>query len=63
VGDAAALARDHGLALEYVAEGIGWAFLRVPDGRDVIATAAELAADPRAKVVEPEVREHFPVPR
>jgi len=63
VGDAGALARDHGLALDYVAEGIGWAFLRVPDGGDVMAAAAAVARDPRAKIVEPEVRAHFAVPR
>ena len=63
VSDAAALARDHGLTIEYVAEGIGWAFLRVPDGGDVIAAAAKVARDPRAKAVEPEVRTHFAVPR
>jgi len=63
VGDAGALAREHGLALDYVAEGIGWAFLRVPEGGDVIAAAAAVSRDARAKIVEPEVRAHFAVPR
>jgi hypothetical protein len=60
--DAQALAQANGLAVDYVAEGIGYAYLRVPDGRDVVAAAAALARDKRARSAHPEVRETFPAP-
>ena len=62
VGDAAALARAGGLEVEYVAEPIGYAFFLVPDGKDVVAAAAALAADPRVQSADVEIREHFAVP-
>ena len=48
--------------LEYVAEQIGYAFFRVPDGKDVVAAAAALGRDPRVLAADVEIREHFAVP-
>ncbi len=61
--DAEPLATANGLAVDFVAENIGYAFLKVPDGRDVVAAAAAVARDPRVTTAYPEVREHFAVPR
>jgi len=58
--DAAVLASANGLTVDYVAAQIGYAFLHVPDGQDVVAAAAALARDPRVTTAYPEVREHFP---
>jgi hypothetical protein len=60
--DAQALAQANGLAVDHVAVGIGYAYLRVPDGRDVVAAAAALARDKRARAAYPEIRETFPSP-
>ncbi len=62
VRSAPELAVANGLTLEFVAEGIRYAFLRVPPGRDVVAAAAAVARDPGVVLAEPEVRERFAVP-
>lgn len=63
VGAAQALAAANGLALTFVAEGIGYAFFEVPDGRDLLAAASAVGRDARVKSAEVEVRENFNVPR
>jgi hypothetical protein len=63
IADAAALAKAYGLTVDYVAESIGYAFLRVPAGGDVISTAAALRRDARVSSAYAEIREHFPVPK
>lgn len=60
---APAIAAANGLELTFVAEGIGYAFLDVPDGRDLLAAAAAVARDGRVRSAEIEVRENFQVPR
>ncbi len=57
------LAGDNGLALEWVAASIGYAFLRVPPGGDVVAVAARLERSADVRSVEVEVQEAFAVPR
>jgi hypothetical protein len=56
------LADAHGLALEFVAEGIRYAFLRVPPGGDLVAAAAALAKARGVVSAEVDVREEFAVP-
>lgn len=63
VADADALAKANGLLVEYVAEPIGFVFLRAPAGMDVLATTAALGRDPRVTLAYAEIREHFAVPR
>ncbi len=60
---AQALAAATGLELDFVADRIGYAFFRVPDGRDLLGAAAAMAGDRRVTSAEIEVREHFAVPR
>jgi len=62
VGSAAAAqaaAKGAGLALELVSPASGYAFFRAPQGSDVLAAAAALAARPEVKGVEVEVREAY----
>ncbi len=59
VGEAAALAEANGLGVEYVAEPIHYAFLRVPAGRDVLAVLAALRRDARVSSAYAEIRETF----
>lgn len=63
VGAAPALAAANGLVLTFVAEGIGYAFFEVPEGRDLLSVASGVARDARVKSAELEVRENFNVPR
>jgi hypothetical protein len=63
VGAAQELATANGLALTFVASGIGYAFFDVPDDRDLLAAASAVARDARVKSAEVEVRENFNVPR
>jgi carbonic anhydrase len=59
VGAAREIAAANGLALDFVADGIGYAFFRVPAGRDLAAAAAAVAGDTRVKSAEVDVRESF----
>ena len=52
VGAAQALAAENQLSLTFVAEGIGYAFFEVPDGRDLLAAASAVGRDPRVKSAE-----------
>jgi hypothetical protein len=63
VDEAAALAKAHGLTVDYVAGSIGYAFLQVPAGGDIISTAAALRRDARVRSAYAEIRENFPVAR
>ncbi|HEY7726652.1 MAG TPA: hypothetical protein VH880_15065 [Anaeromyxobacteraceae bacterium] len=56
------LARDHGLSLDFHAAHLGTAFYRAPAGASLPAAAARLAADPRVRSAEIEVKEHFAGP-
>jgi hypothetical protein len=56
------LADAHGLALEFVAEGIRYAFFRVPPGGDLVEAAAALARSRGVVSAEVDVREEFAVP-
>lgn len=56
-GEAAAIAKASGLGLDYVAPAIGYAFFRVPAGRDVVSAAEALRADPGVESARPEVIE------
>jgi hypothetical protein len=62
IGAAREIAAANGLALDFVADGIGYAFFRVPVGRDLAAAAAAVAGDTRVKSAEVDVRESFAVP-
>ncbi len=61
--EAATLARANGLELRYVADGIGYAYFRVPAGRDVVAAAKALRSAPGVESADPEVIETFKVTR
>jgi hypothetical protein len=63
VEEAAALAQANGLAVEYVAGPIGYAFLRVPAGKDVFATLVALRRDARVSSAYAEIRERFTAAR
>jgi hypothetical protein len=63
VAAAPALAAANGLELDFVADRIGYAFFRVPDGRDLLGAAATMSRDGRVTSAEIEVREHFATPR
>jgi hypothetical protein len=58
--DLDALAADHGLVVASRAPSIGAAFLVAPEGRDLVAAAAALAADSRLLSAEVEVLEQVP---
>jgi hypothetical protein len=59
---ARALAAANGLAVEYVAAHIGYAFFTAPSGRDLAAAAAALRNDPRVKSAHANVQENFGEP-
>lgn len=63
VGTAQALAAANGLELDFVADRIGYAFFRVPDGRDLLGAVAAMSRDGRVTSAEIEVREHFATAR
>jgi hypothetical protein len=56
------LARAHGLSLDFHAAHLGTAFFRAPAGASLPAAAARLAADPRVRSAEIEVKEHLAEP-
>lgn len=62
IGQAEALARDHGLRLDFSAPNLSVAFFSLPAGTSIQAAAARLSADARVASAEIEVKEHFAVP-
>jgi hypothetical protein len=61
--EAAALASANGLTLGYVALEIGYAYFRVPAGRDIVAAAAALRKGAGVESANAEVTETFKVKR
>jgi hypothetical protein len=61
--DPAELASAHGLTVVSSAPRLSMTFLRVPAGRDLAASAVDLARDPVVESVEIEVIEHLATPR
>lgn len=62
MGNAAAVASDHGLELLHAFAHLQLASYRVKPGQDVVAAAAKLAADARVASAEVEVLEHMNEP-
>jgi hypothetical protein len=60
---AQAAAKGAGLAVEHVSPASGYAFFRAPQGADVLAASAALAARPEVRGVEVEVREAYDEPQ
>lgn len=63
LADAEALASTHGLVLLRSYDHLGVAFFTVQKGRELLAAAAGLAADPRVLSAEVEVIEHIRTPK
>ena len=63
MGNAAAVATEHGLEVVRIFAHLQTAFYRVKPGQDVVAAAAALAADARVESAEVEVIEHMSVPQ
>ena len=62
MGQAAAIAADHGLEVVRVFAHLKTAFFRVKTGRDVVAATATLTTDARVVSAEAEVIEHRYIP-
>jgi hypothetical protein len=61
--EASALAAATGLELQFVAPGIGYAYFRVPAGRDVVSAATALRRSAGVVSANAEVKESVRVTR